>query len=46
MLGIKNGRQLQLDNTLASYSAMEWTKVPSAKQAKHGVRMLAEAEQL
>ena len=32
--------------TLASYAAMEWAKVPSAKQAKHGVRMLAAAEEL
>ena len=38
--------ELGIATTLASYAAMEWTKVPSAKQAKHGVRMLAEAEQL
>ena len=38
--------ELGIATTLASYAAMEWTKVPSAKQAKHGVRMLAEADNL
>ena len=38
--------ELGIATTLASYAAMEWAKVPSAKQAKHGVRMLAAAEDL
>ena len=37
--------ELGIATTLASYAAMEWAKVPSAKQAKHGVRMLAAAEE-
>ena len=38
--------ELGIATTLAGYAAMEWAKVPSAKQAKHGVRMLAAAEDL
>ncbi len=38
--------ELGIATTLASYAAMEWTKVPSGKQAKHGVRMLAAAKEL
>ena len=36
--------QLGIATTLASYAAMSWSKVPSAKQAKQGVRIIAAAE--
>ncbi len=38
--------ELGIATTLASYAAMDWAKVPSGKQAKHGVRLLAAAGEL
>ena len=36
--------ELGIATTMASYAAMDWAKVPSAKQAKHGVRIIATSE--
>ena len=37
--------QIGIATTLATYAAIGWTKVPSKKQAKQGVTMLAVAEE-